>query len=86
MTAERTLIASVVLLALGLGFIFGYTHGTVGFSAAYPISGASLQVMINTTGTAAMAGFAATALGALLLIVAFILAIVREVSPAEIAK
>lgn len=79
MNFARTLIASIVFLGLGLGLIFGFTHGTVGFSAAYPISGASLQVSINTTGMPAVAGFGATVLGTLLLLIALIQAIVAEV-------
>jgi hypothetical protein len=79
MNAERTLIAAVVFLAIGLGLIFGYTHGTVGFNAAYPVSGASLQASINTTGMPAMTGFASTVLGLLLLVLAFVQAIVAQV-------
>jgi uncharacterized membrane protein len=70
-------MVSVLLLAIGLGLIFGYTHGTVGFSAAYPVSGASLQVSLNTTGLPAMAGVPLTLLGLLLLIAAVIIAAVR---------
>lgn len=79
MNSARTLIASIIFLGLGLGLIFGFTHGTVGFSAAYPVSGASLQVSLNTTGMPAMAGFAATVLGTLLLLIALIQAILTEV-------
>lgn len=57
MNPERALLSSIVFLVLGLGLIFGYRHGTVAFSAAYPVSGASLEIAINTTGLAAMAGF-----------------------------
>src|SRR5215467_14415497 len=52
MNSERTLLTSILFLLLGLGLIFGYCHGTVGFSAAYPVSGTSLQVAINSTGFA----------------------------------
>ncbi|MGO9865714.1 MAG: hypothetical protein ACLPLR_19080 [Terriglobales bacterium] len=77
MKSDYVLIGSVLLLAIGLGLIFGYTHGTVGFSAAYPVSGASLQVSLNTTGLPAMAGVPLTLLGLLLLIAAAIIATVR---------
>lgn len=79
MNSERTLLSSIVLLALGLGLIFGYCNGTVSFGAAYPVSGASLQVAIKTTGLPAMAGLAATLIGVLLLIIATIQAIVGQV-------
>jgi hypothetical protein len=80
MNSERTLLSSILFLALGLGLILGYCHGsTIGFSAAYPVSGASLQVVINTTGLPAMAGFASTLIGILLLILATIQAIVGQV-------
>jgi uncharacterized membrane protein len=77
MKSEYVLISSILLLGIGLGLIFGYTHGTVGFSAAYPVAGASFQVSINTTGLPAMVGVPLTALGLLLLIAAAILATIR---------
>ncbi|MFZ0808647.1 MAG: hypothetical protein WAN03_20805 [Candidatus Sulfotelmatobacter sp.] len=86
MKAERILIAAVVFLAVGLGLIFGYSHGTAGFSAAYPFSGASLQIAINTTGLPAMTGFAATMLGVILLAIALVQAIFAELSPGEAGK
>ena len=87
MNSERTLLSSIVFLVLGLGLIFGYCHGTVGFSAAYPVSGTSFQVAINTTGFAAMAGVISTLIGILLLITATLQAIGGQVrSPAEKAK
>jgi hypothetical protein len=75
MNSERTLIASVVFLCVGLGLIFGYCHGTVGFNAAYPASGTSLQISINTMGMPAILGAAATVLGTLLLIAASVQAL-----------
>jgi hypothetical protein len=79
MTADRLLIGSVLCLALGLGLIFGYCHGGASFSAAYPVGGASLQVSLTTTGMPAMAGFALTVVGLLLLIWAVVDAIVRHI-------
>lgn len=78
MKSDYFLIGSVLLLAVGLGLIFGYTHGTVGFSAAYPVSGASLQVSINTTGLPAMTGVSLTVLGLVLLVGVVISAIARQ--------
>jgi TRAP-type C4-dicarboxylate transport system permease small subunit len=79
MNSERTLIAAVVFLAVGLSLLFGYTQGTVNFSAAYPVSGASFQAAIKTTGMPAMAGFPATVVGAILLVVALVQAIIGQV-------
>ena len=87
MNCERSVIASVLLLTLGVGLIFGYCHGTVGFSAAHPVSATSLQVSITTTGLPALAGSVSTVIGVLLLIVALIQAIVGQVPwPGESAK
>jgi TRAP-type mannitol/chloroaromatic compound transport system permease small subunit len=78
MKSDYVLIGSVLLLAIGLGLIFRYTHGNVGFSfSVVPASAASVQVSINTTGLPAMAGIPLTLLGLVLLIAAVISAIVR---------
>ena len=79
MKSDYILIGSVVLLAIGLWLIFNYSHGTASFGAAYPVSAASLQISINTTGLPAMAGVPLTALGLLLLIASAVSAIVRQV-------
>ena len=79
MNAERTLIVAVGVLALGLGLIFGFCHGNAGVSAAYPPSGASFQLSITTTGFPAEGGFAATVIGVVLLLAAFLQAIVEQV-------
>lgn len=79
MKSDYVLFASVLLLAIGLGFIFRFTHGTVNFSAAVPVSGASLHVAITTAGLPAMVGVPLTVLGLLLLIASVIIAIARQV-------
>ncbi len=86
MSSERTLIAAVVLLAVGLGLIFGYTHGSATFNAAYAVSGTLLQVSINTVGLPAMAGFVATVLGTVVLVVAFVQAIVAQSLSRKVPK
>jgi uncharacterized membrane protein len=78
MNCERSVIASAIFITLGLGLIFGYCHGTIGFSAAYPVSGTSLQVSVTTTGLPALAGSVSTVIGVLLLVVALIQAVVRQ--------
>ncbi len=79
MKPDRPLILSVLLLAAGLGFIFGYCHGTVGLNAAIPVSGASFNLCTTTTGPGALGGFALTVLGLLLLIWALLCAIVSQI-------
>jgi uncharacterized membrane protein len=85
MNCERSLIAAVVFLITGLGLIFGFTHGTVGFGAAYPVAGTALDVSFKTTGLPALAGVTATLIGILLLIIALVQAVVAQV-PSESAK
>ena len=79
MKSDYILFGSVFMLAIGLGLIFGFTHGTIGFSGAYPVSGALLQVDVTTKGLPAMIGVPLTLLGVLLLITTVISAIVRLV-------
>jgi hypothetical protein len=78
MKSDYVLLGSVLLLAIGLGLLFGYTHGTINFTAGSPVSVTSLQVSIKTTGLAAITGVPLTVLGLLLLIAAAITAIVRQ--------
>jgi uncharacterized membrane protein len=85
MNCERSLIAAVVFLIAGLGLIFGFTHGTVGFGAAYPVAGTALEVSLKTTGLPALAGVVATLIGLLVLIIALVQAVVAQV-PSESAK
>ena len=85
MNCERSLIAAVVFLISGLGLIFGFTHGTVGFGAAYPVAGTALEVSLKTTGLPALAGVITTLIGVLLLIIALVQAVVAQV-PSESAK
>lgn len=85
MSCERSLIAAAVFLITGLGLIFGFTHGTVGFGAAYPVAGTALDVSLKTTGLPALAGVMATLIGVLLLIIAIVQALVAQL-PSEPAK
>jgi hypothetical protein len=83
MKPDRPLIVSVILLAAGLGIIFGYCHGTVGLNVAVPVSGASFILCTTTTGPGALGGFALTVLGVLLLIWALICAIIGQIRPID---
>jgi uncharacterized membrane protein len=79
MNCERSLIAAVVFLVTGLGLIFGFTHGSVGFGAAYPVAGTALEVSLKTTGLAALAGVVTTLIGLLVLIIALVQAVAAQV-------
>lgn len=79
MNCERSLIAAVVFLITGGGLIFGFTHGTAGFGAAYPIAGTTFEISLKTTGAPALGGVIATLLGILLLLIAVIQAVVAQV-------
>jgi hypothetical protein len=79
MRSDRPLIISILLLAAGLGLIFGYCTGTAGFNAAYPFAGANLQLAITTTGPAAIGGLVLTVLGLLMMIWALICAFIGQI-------
>lgn len=67
---------AVFCLGGGLGLLFAFCHGATGMQFAFPFSAASLHIDVTTTGLPAVAGCALTALGAFLLIVATLIALV----------
>jgi hypothetical protein len=69
------LIAAVICLALGVGALFAFSHGTTGFSFGAPLSTTSVHIDIITTGIPALLGALLTVIGALLLIIATIIAL-----------
>lgn len=82
MTCERSLIAAIVFLGLGLGLILGYCHdSTISFSAAHPASAATLQFVIYTSGWPAMAGLAAGVVGIFLVFAALAFAVLAQIPP-----
>ena len=74
------IIVSIACLAIGVGLIFHYCNGTTNFSFAYPVSGTSLHIDITTTGAPALIGLLLTMLGAFLVIITWVLALVRPLS------
>lgn len=76
MRVDRPLVGAVIFLAVGLGLIIGYCHGTTGFSASYPFAGSALHLDLTTTGPAVLGGVLCTTLGSLLLVWAFLAALV----------
>jgi hypothetical protein len=79
MKPDRPLLGSILLLAAGLGLIFGYCNGTTSFSAAYPFSGSTLHIDLLTNGPAAVGGVVLTAFGLVLLLWAVLAAIVSQI-------
>jgi hypothetical protein len=86
MKPDRPLILSVILLAAGLGIIFGYCHGTVGLNVAIPVSGASFILCTTTTGPGALGGFVLTVLGVFLLVWALICAVIGQIRPIDSSR
>jgi hypothetical protein len=76
MRADRPLVGAGIFLAVGLGLILGYCHGTTGFSASYPFSASMLHLDLTTMGPAVLGGVTCTAIGTLLLVWAFLAALV----------
>ena len=79
MKSDRPLLGSILLLAVGLGLIFGYCSGTSSFSAAYPFSGSTLHIDVMTNGPGAVGGVVLTAFGLVLLLWAVLVAIVSQI-------
>jgi hypothetical protein len=73
---KGVLVTAVVCLAAGLFVIFNFCHGTTGLSFAYPLSGCSIHIDITTTGAGVPGAVGLTLIGAFLLIVATIIALV----------
>jgi hypothetical protein len=86
MRSDRPLILALLFLGAGLGVIIGYCNGTTGFSASYPFTGSVLHVELTTTGVGVMGGLVATAIGALLLVWAFLAAIVSLFTGPAVAR
>ena len=75
------LLISVVLLAAGLGLLFAYCHGSTGVTFSDSLPGASLHIDITSTGWPMLAGLPLTLLGALLLVIAWIMALFKRAAP-----
>jgi uncharacterized membrane protein YphA (DoxX/SURF4 family) len=73
---KGVLVFAVVCLAAGVGVIFGYCNGTTGLQFGYPLSASSIHIDITTTGAGVPIAVVLVAIGAFLLIVATIIALV----------
>ena len=72
---KRLVLCAGLFLALGLGVLFGYCHGTAGLSLAYPLSSTSVHLDVSATGVPALIGVALILLGAAALVLAWLLAL-----------
>lgn len=70
------LVVAVVCLSAGIAVIFGYCNGTTGMQLGYPLSASSIHIDITTTGGGVPVAVGLVLLGALLLIIATIVALV----------
>ena len=73
---KGVLVVAVICLAAGIGVIFGYCNGTTGLQFGYPLSASSIHIDITTTGAGVPVAVGLVSIGAFLLIVATIIAIV----------
>ncbi|MGC1422350.1 MAG: hypothetical protein WA354_22410 [Terracidiphilus sp.] len=73
---KGVLVVAVVCLAVGIGVIFGYCHGTTGLQFGYPLSVSSIHIDITTTGAGVPIAVGLISIGSLLLIVATIIAVI----------
>ena len=70
------LIVAVLCLAAGLFVIFYFCNGTTGLQFGYPLSASSIHIDITTTGAGVPVAFGLVSVGAFLLIVATIIALI----------
>ena len=73
---KGVLVFAVVCLAAGIGVIFGYCNGTTGLQFGYPLSVSSIHIDITTTGAGVPIAVGLISIGAFLLIIATIIALV----------
>jgi hypothetical protein len=83
MKSDRLVIFAVLFLSVGVGLIFGYCHGSTGLSFSTSVAETKLAVDITTMGAPVLAGVPLIGLGALLLFLALIAAIVSQFRPRE---
>jgi hypothetical protein len=86
MRSDRPLVLAVIFLGAGLGVLIGYCNGSTGFSASYPFTGSILHLDMTTTGVGVVGGMVATAIGLLLLVWAFLAAIVSLFTGPSLAR
>jgi hypothetical protein len=78
MRTGRVLIGAVLFLGAGIWVLFAYCNGTTGANFGYPLSGCKLTIDLTTMGTPVAVGIPLVGIGMLLMVIAFIGAIVAQ--------
>lgn len=81
MRADRWLIAAGVFLGVGLWCLLNFCHGNIGVSFALPVAGTKFNTDVTTMGVPALIGMPCTLIGLILLVIAFLAAIVEQFRP-----
>lgn len=84
MKSDRLVVFGILLLAIGIWILFAFCQGSTGLNLGYPFSAMSFHIDLTTTGIPAMVGVPCVALGALLLVIAFFVALVSSFRPRDI--
>ena len=78
MKSGRVLIAAVLFLGAGLWVLFEYCNGSAGLNFGNELSANRVSIDLTTTGVPMLVGFSLAGIGLLLLLIAFIGAIVGQ--------
>ena len=70
------LVVAVVCLAIGLFVIFYFCNGTTGLQFGWPLSACSIHIDVTTTGAGVPVAVVLALMGAFLLIVATVIALI----------
>src|SRR5579872_2274759 len=80
MKPDRPLLVSIVCIAAGLFLTFAYCQGTAGLSAGFPVSSSTIRFAATTNGPAALGGILLTAVGVVLMVWSFLLALFGQIA------
>ena len=78
MRTGRVLIAAVLFLGVGLWVLFAYCNGTVGVTFGDSLTANKLTMNITTAGVPTLMGLPLVGIGLLLMLIAFMGAIVMQ--------
>lgn len=79
MKTSRLLLLAFLLLATGLVLLCAYTHGNAGLNFSSNVPDTKFNLDLTTTGWPALIGVPSLLLGAILLTLAFLSAIAKEI-------